>query len=159
MLKFPATYKDLLQAGLFSDYSMGYTNHNGFRSSFCYPYKWYSLDIESVSSLTIHPFCITENILLAGETNSKKTLVELANPVVNEVKKYNGQLISIFHNDSFDEHVKQFYLEFLELVKRLKSVQIKVHVFHYGRNTRKNHLNPNTNYYKTHYFREEVKPA
>lgn len=118
MLKFPATYKDLLQAGLFSDYSMGYTNHNGFRSSFCYPYKWYSLDIESVSSLTIHPFCITENILLAGETNSKKTLVELANPVVNEVKKYNGQLISIFHNDSFDEHVKQFYLEFLELVKK-----------------------------------------
>ncbi|MBL7930577.1 MAG: hypothetical protein JNL60_01665, partial [Bacteroidia bacterium] len=37
MLKFPATYKDLLQAGLFADYSMGYTNHNGFRASYCYP--------------------------------------------------------------------------------------------------------------------------
>ena len=67
MLKFPHTYKDLLQAGVFSDYSMGYTNYNGFRSSYCYPYKWYSLDIESVSSLTIHSFAITENNLLANK--------------------------------------------------------------------------------------------
>lgn len=118
MLKFPATYKDLLQAGMFADYSMGYTNHNGFRASYCYPYKWYSLDIESVSSLTIHSFAITENILIANQSLHNKTLVELANPLVNEVKKYNGELISIFHNDSFDEKMKFFYLEFLDLVKK-----------------------------------------
>jgi len=117
MLKFPHTYKDLLQAGLFADYSMGYTNHNGFRSSYCYPYKWYSLDIESVSSLTIHSFAITENNLLAHEKENK-TLVELANPIVNEVKKYNGELISIFHNDVFNTKMKKFYLEFLNLVKK-----------------------------------------
>ena len=117
MLKFPHTYKDLLQAGLFADYSMGYTNHNGFRSSYCYPYKWYSLDIESVSSLTIHSFSITENNLLAHEKENK-TLIELANPIVNEVKKYNGELISIFHNDVFNERMKAFYLEFLNLVKK-----------------------------------------
>lgn len=117
MLKFPSTYKDLLQAGLFSDYSMGYTNCNGFRASYCYPYKWYSLDIESVSSLTIHSFAITENSLLAAQKNNK-TLTELANPYINEVKKYNGELISIFHNDVFDKQMKLFYLEFLKLVKK-----------------------------------------
>ncbi len=118
MLKFPATYKDLLQAGMFADYSMGYTNHNGFRASYCYPYKWYSLDIESVSSLTIHSFAITENTLIASQSLHNKTLVELANPLVNEVKKYNGELVSIFHNDSFDEKMKSFYLDFLDLVKK-----------------------------------------
>jgi hypothetical protein len=117
MLKFPNTYKDLLQAGLFGDYSMGYTNHNGFRASYCYPYKWYSLDIESVSSLTIHSFSITENVLIANELKQGKSLIELANPIVNEVKKYKGELISIFHNDSFDKRIKEFYLDFLELVK------------------------------------------
>ena len=117
MLKFPHTYKDLLQAGLFADYSMGYTNHNGFRSSYCYPYKWYSLDIESISSLTIHSFAITENNLLAHEKENK-TLVELANPIVNEVKKYNGELISIFHNDVFTKKMRKFYVEFLDLVKK-----------------------------------------
>ncbi len=117
MLKFPQTYKDLLQAGLFADYSMGYTNHNGFRSSYCYPYKWYSLDIESVSSLTIHSFSIVENNLLAHEKENK-SLIELANPIINEVKKYNGEMISIFHNDVFDTKMKLFYLEFLNLVKK-----------------------------------------
>jgi len=116
MLKFPQSYKDLLQAGLFADYSMGYTNHNGFRASYCYPYKWYSLDIEAVSSLTIHPFAITENNLLVHEKENK-SLVELANPIINEVKKYKGQLISIFHNDVFNEKMKRFYLNFLELVR------------------------------------------
>ena len=116
MLSFPHTYKDLLQAGLTADYSMGYKNANGFRSSYCYPYKWYSLDIESVSSLTIHSFAITENSLLANE-KAGKSFVDLANPIVNEVKRYNGELISIFHNDGFDNKMKLFYLEFLNLVK------------------------------------------
>lgn len=116
MLTFPNTYKDLLQAGLTSDYSMGYKNMNGFRSSYCYPYKWYSLDIESVSSLTIHSFVITENSLLAHEKENK-SLVDIANPLLNEVKRYNGELISIFHNDGFNTKMKLFYLQFLNLAK------------------------------------------
>jgi hypothetical protein len=117
MLKFPHTYKDLLQAGLFADYSMGYTGLNGFRASYCYPYKWYSLDIESVSSLTIHSFCITENNLIAQEKENL-TLIDLANPIVNQVKKFNGELISIFHNDVFTNKIKLFYLQFLNIVKK-----------------------------------------
>lgn len=117
MLTFPHTYKNLLQAGLFADYSMGYTNHNGFRASYCFPYKWYSLDIESVSSLTIHSFAITENDLLTNRKEGK-TLLQLAEPIIEEVKKYNGELISIFHNDVFTHRMKKFYLEFLNLVKK-----------------------------------------
>lgn len=113
MLKFPKTYQDLLQAGLFADYSMGYTNHNGFRASYCYPYKWYSLDIESVSALTIHSFCVTENTLLSHSKQLNKSLMELSLPIVNEVKRYGGEMISIFHNDSFNEEIKHFYLEFI----------------------------------------------
>jgi hypothetical protein len=114
MLRFPQTYQDLLQAGMMSDYSMGYTNFNGFRASYCYPYKWYSLDIESVSSLTIHPFCITENTVMMQSEKDKISPAEICGPIINEVKKYNGQLISIFHNDTFDEKMKHFYIEFLQ---------------------------------------------
>lgn len=117
MLKFPNTYKDLLQAGFFSDYSMGYTNKNGFRASYCYPYKWYSLDIESVSSLSIHSFCISENTLLVQKQKEHKSLVELSEPYVNEVKKYGGEMISVFHNDNFNATIKKFYLDFLIMAK------------------------------------------
>ena len=113
MLKFPQTFKDLLQAGVFADYSLGYTNFNGFRSSYCYPYKWYSLEIESVSSLMLHPYSISEVTLIAESAKQKVSKMELSAKIIREVKKYEGQLVSIFHNDTFTEEMEKFYIEFL----------------------------------------------
>lgn len=117
MLKLPQTYQDLMEAGIFSDYSMGYTNHNGFRASYCFPYKWYNLDVESVSSLKLHPFCISENTLLHNFDNTQQPLIELAKPFIAEVKKYKGELVSIFHNNNFNQNIRDFYLEFLKTTK------------------------------------------
>ncbi len=119
MLKFPATYQNLLQAGIFSDYSMGYTNYNGFRASYCYPFKWYSLDIEASSALTIHPFCISENTLLSNSKKNYTQMLEAAKLIIDEVKKYHGQCISIFHNDNFNSELEKFYKEFLILAKNI----------------------------------------
>lgn len=117
ILRFPKTYHDLVQAGIIMDYSMGYPNFNGFRASYCYPYKWYNLEIESHTPLWIHPFCISETTLIADSQKENKSLMELAKPLIAESRKYNGQLLSIFHNDLFNEEIKRFYLEFLEAAK------------------------------------------
>lgn len=114
VLRFPSTYRDLLQAGILMDYSMGYPNFNGFRASYCHPYKWYNLELESPNALLIHPFCISEVTLLSDSQKENRSLLELAQPIINETKKYNGQLISIFHNDLFTEEMKKFYEEFLK---------------------------------------------
>lgn len=113
MLRFPRTYQDLLQAGIMMDYSMGYPNSNGFRASYCYPYKWYNLEIESTSTLLIHPFCLTEATLLTDSERENKSLIELSRPLIEETRKYGGLLIPIFHNDLFTEEMRKFYLEFL----------------------------------------------
>ncbi len=118
ILRFPQTYNNLLQAGIEKDYSMGYTNLNGFRASYCFPYQWYNIENEMLTGLTINPFCIAENTLMYYSKKESKTAAELALPVIKEVRKYHGQLISIFHNDAFDEKMKGFYLDFLELVKK-----------------------------------------
>lgn len=115
MLRFPKTYLDLLQAGLEVDYSMGYTNKNGFRASYCFPYKWYMLDTESVSPLEIHPFCISEATLLREAREAQVEMADLAKPYVQEVKRYGGEMISIFHNDLLNARMKKFYLEFIKL--------------------------------------------
>ena len=114
VLNFPETYKALLQAGISEDYSMGYTNYNGFRASYCYPYKWFSLEDEQTMGLTLHPFCIAENTLIYYSQKENKTLMELAQALINEVKQYKGQLITIFHNDTFSEEMKKMYVEFLK---------------------------------------------
>lgn len=117
ILNFPQTYLNLIQAGILNDYSMGYKDYNGFRASYCFPYKWYSFDSESISSLTINPFCLTENSLISESDNKNIDIEKLAKTLIAEVKKYNGQLISIFHNDSYNQKIKDFYLSFLKLAE------------------------------------------
>lgn len=117
ILRFPKTYQDLLQAGIVHDYSMGYPNCNGFRASWCCPYYWYNLEIESESALMLHPFCITDTTLYETAHETGHQLLHLAKPFVEEVKKYGGELIPIFHNDRFDEEMRSFYRELLRIAK------------------------------------------
>ncbi|MGZ3899706.1 MAG: polysaccharide deacetylase family protein [Bacteroidia bacterium] len=117
MLKFPATYQALLQVGINEDYSMGYTNINGFRASYCYPFKWYSLDDEHETNLCIHPFCMTENTVNFESKKKGVDFLKLAEPLIDCVKKYNGQFISVFHNDTFDEKMRENYKAFIQKAK------------------------------------------
>jgi len=115
ILKFPETYRELLQAGILEDYSMGYTNFNGFRASYCYPFTWYSLETESETPLRLNPFVITENTLKQDAEQTHVSFVDAAKPLIQHIKKYNGLLISVFHNDTFTEEMKKNYLLFIEL--------------------------------------------
>ena len=100
MLKFPDTYATLLELGITHDYSMGYSNFNGFRASFCLPFYWYDLDDELETGLKIHPFCLSETSLRYKDLAAPNTISEFAKPIIDEVKKYNGELVTIFHNDT-----------------------------------------------------------
>jgi hypothetical protein len=100
ILKFPETYQALLQTGVTADYSMGYGNYNGFRASFCIPYNWYDLDAEQETPLIIHPFCIIETTLRFTNKATEKTAMQFAKPIIDEVKKYNGELVTTIHNDT-----------------------------------------------------------
>jgi hypothetical protein len=103
ILKFPESYQALLQTGIAHDYSMGYGNYNGFRASFCMPYNWYDLDSELETSLLIHPFCVIETTLRYNNKANPGNAVSFAKPFIDEVKKYHGELVSIFHNDTLGD--------------------------------------------------------
>lgn len=100
VLKFPDTYQSLLQAGITHDYSMGYGNHNGFRASFCIPYNWYDLDSEQETPLVIHSFCIIETTLRFTDKATDANAMQFAKPMIDQVKKYKGELVTIVHNDT-----------------------------------------------------------
>ena len=100
MLKFPDTYFILQELGITDDYSMGYANFNGFRASYCLPFYWYDLDDELETNLKIHSYCLSETTLRYKDKATPGTVAEFAKPLIDEVKKYNGELITIFHNDT-----------------------------------------------------------
>jgi hypothetical protein len=117
ILKFPETYQFLLQSDITHDYSMGYTNFNGFRAAFCYPFKWYSIDDESSTSLMVHPFSVSENTAEYYQSREKSSFMQQVLPIIVEVKKYGGELISIFHNNTLNAEMKENYLDFLKAVR------------------------------------------
>lgn len=94
----PGTYQNLLATGIKNDYSMGYGSINGFRASFCLPYKWYDLTRETITDLTIYPFCYMEaNSLFEQHFTANRALEELEQ-YYEVTKQVNGTLITIFHN-------------------------------------------------------------
>jgi hypothetical protein len=99
MLKFPGTYQSLIQSGIRNDYSLGYTNINGFRAGVCHPFKWYDIAREEESPLQLHPFCIGDVSLDKQSESNPSKAREIVAEYVKTIKFFNGQFISVFHND------------------------------------------------------------
>jgi hypothetical protein len=56
----PHTYRQLIELGIESDFSMGYGSINGFRASVASPFYWYDLEKEEQTKLLLYPFCFME---------------------------------------------------------------------------------------------------
>lgn len=94
----PGTYRRLIEAGITEDYSMGYGSINGFRASYCLPYKWYDLEKEEISSLTIYPFCYMDaNSYYEQQYTAEEALSEMER-YYKITKEVNGLFITIWHN-------------------------------------------------------------
>lgn len=94
----PTTYRRLIETGITEDYSMGYGSINGFRASYCLPHKWYDLQKEETTSLTVYPFCYMDaNSYYEQHYTAKEALKEMEY-YYQITKEVNGLLIPIFHN-------------------------------------------------------------
>lgn len=103
MLTFPATYRNLLNAGITDDYSMGFHDDVGFRAGTCRPIKWFDLERNEVTDLTIHPFAVMDATLQRYLKLSPDNAIQLNRQIMNEVKKVNGTFISIWHNETLTD--------------------------------------------------------
>lgn len=97
----PGGYRQLLEAGISDDYSMGYGSINGFRASVASSFFWYDLENDYQTSLRVHPFCFMEaNAYYEQRLSSQEAYDELLHYLMT-CKQVNGTLITIFHNNFF----------------------------------------------------------
>lgn len=97
----PDTYRRLIKAGIKEDYSMGYGSINGFRASYCLPYKWYDLEKEEITDLTIFPFCFMDaNSFYEQHFLPEEALAEMKH-YYQITRQVNGTFITIWHNHFF----------------------------------------------------------
>ena len=119
----PKTYRQLIELGIDSDFSMGYGSINGFRASVASTFFWYDLEREEQTQLLVHPFCFMEaNSFYEEKLSAQQAFEELKN-YLNIVKSINGTLITIWHNSflgtaSQFQGWKEVYEKFILLVKQ-----------------------------------------
>jgi hypothetical protein len=98
---------------------MGYGSINGFRASVASPFYWYDLGKEEQSELLLYPFCYMEaNSFYEQQISSQQALEEMLH-YLNEVKKVNGTLITLWHNtflgtDPFYAGWREVYQQFIK---------------------------------------------
>ena len=103
MLRFPDTYRNLIASGITDDYSMGFADEIGFRAGICTPFKFYDLEKDQETRLTIHPFTVMDGTLKSYLKLSPVQAIEKVKNIINEVKNVNGEFISIWHNETLSD--------------------------------------------------------
>ncbi|MFO7701692.1 MAG: carbohydrate esterase [Psychroflexus maritimus] len=97
-LNFPDAYINLGKMGVKSDYSLGYPKHIGFRASTSTAFKFYDLDLEQATPLTIHPCVFNSEILQHQELEQVKHQLYMLR---KSSKKVRGEFNLLMENSDY----------------------------------------------------------
>ncbi len=93
----PQTYRNLVDAEFTDDFTMGYTHEIGFRAGTSFPFYLYDINMELQQPIRVHSFAFHDYAL--HEETSITTILEKVRSLYQEVKKVNGEFISVFSNE------------------------------------------------------------
>lgn len=104
--KLPETYRHLIEYGIREDFTMGYASQVGFRAGTARSFYFFDLIKNMRTSLKIRPFAYMDGTL---NEYLNCTIIEskiILDELINEVKTYGGDFISIWHNESIADYGK-----------------------------------------------------
>ncbi len=102
-LHLPKTYLELISAGIYHDFTMGYASQLGFRAGTCTPFFWYDLQLEKQSHLKVHPFAVMDVGLRQYVGLTVEEATSTVKEMIDSVKMVNGTFYSLWHNEALSE--------------------------------------------------------
>lgn len=107
-LKFPETYRNLIDLEITDDYTMGYAAEAGFRAGICTPFKFYDLELEVETPLTVHPFPFMDGTFIYYKSLKPDEAYTQILDYILKYKRYGGEFIPIWHNRIFSEQKEEW---------------------------------------------------
>lgn len=99
----PKTQKLQQKAGYLYDTTIGFAEHEGFRNSFCHPFKLYDFENDKMLDIWEIPLVVMDGTLFEYRGLDFKQAKKSIKNLSEEIKKFNGVLSVLWHNDYFDE--------------------------------------------------------
>jgi hypothetical protein len=104
VLKMPYTYQTLIGQEIKHDYTMGFADIAGFRMGTARPIKWFDLQKNKVTQLTLHPFAFMDGTLNEYLKLTPELAKEKITELFSEVKNYGGEFSFIWHNETIGDY-------------------------------------------------------
>jgi hypothetical protein len=122
-MQLPSTYRSLTQAGIKNDYTMGFADSSGFRAGTCRPFRFFDLDSNKATKLTVYPFQVMDTGLRYYEKLGPGEAVQKISGLMDITREAGGTFRCLWHNESFSEWAgwegwTDVYLKMLEMANR-----------------------------------------
>jgi hypothetical protein len=101
--EFPASFLSQKAAGLRYDSTLGFSEHEGFRNGYCYPFKPYDFEKDEMIDMWEIPLCVMDQTLFQYQKYDFILARDKVSNLITEVKKFGGTFSLLWHNSFFDE--------------------------------------------------------
>ena len=124
--KNPEDFKVLIDNGITDDFTMGFAEKTGFRLGTCRAVRWINPQTKEVTNLVLHPLTVMECTLDRASYMNIKDEEEafvIVKRLIDLIKNYNGEVVLLWHNQSFSDegtYYNSLYLKVLDYLKALE---------------------------------------
>ncbi len=117
----PLTAKIQHDIGLSYDCTLGFAAHEGFRNSYCHPFKLFDFDKNEVIDFWEFPLNVMDGTLFAYRQYSPEVAMKNCEALLDEVVRFGGVFDLLWHNSFFDDQtypgVTRFYSGLLQKIR------------------------------------------
>jgi len=109
------------EAGLIYDATLGFAEHEGFRHSYCWPFRLYDHRVDCPLDLWEIPLNMMDVTMFYYRKLDYGAILRSVEQLAGEVVRFNGIFSLLWHNNFFDEMefpgITNFYLQLLDRLK------------------------------------------
>ncbi|MFC2104103.1 polysaccharide deacetylase family protein [Bacteroidota bacterium] len=126
--KHPDTIKIQEVVGIKYDTTLGFAAHEGFRNSYCLPFKLYDFKKDRMLNVWEFPLIVMDGTLFGYRNLNYKEATESIIKLIDEVIKFNGIFTLLWHNSFFEEilfpGIEDFYKKLLKEITNMQPLSI-----------------------------------
>jgi len=121
-MQLPGTYRQLIEAGITEDYSLGYAEELGFRAGVAVPFYFFDIEQDKKTNLKIIPFQMMDVTLRRYKQYTIEESQNVLKSLIKITQKYHGTFVSLWHNESLgtDKYWMGWRSVFVTMVKCAK---------------------------------------
>lgn len=116
-VKFPDTFRQLMEASITDDYSLGFTDRIGFRNGMATPFPFFDVTANTTTPLMLHPLLMMDSAAMQALGYNESYRAGIAE-LIQEVKSVGGDMTALWHSN-FMPHGSQEQLLFKETFEKM----------------------------------------